>query len=471
MLNRLEVDQAVFFAMASLAWQFLAGPITIILIGQYFSKAVQGYYYTFWSILALQTVFDFSLHSVLVNFASHEWGKKGGSVTVGHQGDAGNRLASLLRGAIFGYGMVAVLFLIVVGGFGLAVLSRGQTAAEVSWRLPWLALVTVTSINFLTTPCLAILEGCGQVKSVYHLQFLRGILGNFAAWALMLSGASLWVTVAAAATRLICESAWVTIRHRTFFHSILAASGGPQVDWRKEIWPFQWRVGVRGLLGFANTFLINPVVFYYHGEVVAGQLGMTWQILTTLQAACMSWIRTRTMKLGVLVSQGQFAELDRIYFRLLRISLSILACGAIAFVVLIGVMNRFGLPLYDRMLPTLPTALFAIAIVALVIPESQWIYIHAHKKSPHLAIAAVGAVLSLLSFWWLGRGFGALGVAIAYLGMIMLFYLPLWSLVWWNFRAQQHHEPTPGAPGSGDPGSGDPGSSANDNAPNPQVSA
>jgi hypothetical protein len=62
-------------------------------------------------------------------------------------------------------------------------------------------------------------------------------------------------------------------------------------------------------------------------------------------------------------------------------------------------------------------------------------------------------------------------VAIAYLGMIMLFYLPLWSLVWWNFRAQQHHEPTPGAPGSGDPGSGDPGSSANDNAPNPQVSA
>jgi hypothetical protein len=58
----------------------------------------------------------------------------------------------------------------------------------------------------------------------------------------------------------------------------------------------------------------------------------------------------------------------------------------------------------------------------------------------------------------------------------MLFYLPLWSLVWWNFRAQQQHEPTPGdpgsgAPGSGDPGSGDPGSSANDNAPNPQVSA
>lgn len=94
----------------------------------------------------------------------------------------------------------------------------------------------------------------------------------------------------------------------------------------------------------------------------------------------------------------------------------------------------------DRLLPPVPTAMLAVAIVVLIIPESQWTYIHAHKKSPHLAIALLGSLLSGVLTWWFGRQFGAIGVSAAYLFMTAFIYLPLWTAVWWACRARWHQD-------------------------------
>ena len=75
LLNRIEVDRAVFYAVTARGWQFLAAPITVLLIAKFFSMDIQGFYYTFWSLVALQTLFEFSLQQVIINFASHEWQK------------------------------------------------------------------------------------------------------------------------------------------------------------------------------------------------------------------------------------------------------------------------------------------------------------------------------------------------------------------------------------------------------------
>ena len=348
MLNRLEVDQAVFFAIAARGWQFVAGPVTIVLIGTYFSGEVQGYYYTFWSLIALQTVFDFSFQQVIVNFASHEWGRLSGGSLAGKPGDevaAGqavgravgkdgggspgdSRLASLLRGSLGWYAIAAAAFFVVVGPAGIWFLGSGASSERITWKPGWWALVALTAVNFWTTPFLAVLEGCGRVRSIYQLQFARSFVGNWVVWLMIPLGAGLWVPAGAAAVRLLCEAIWIAGFHRRFFWRFLRRPVGEGVDWFGEIWPFQWRVGVRGLLGMLNTLLINPVVFYYQGEVAAGRFGMTWQVLTSLQAACMSWIKTRTAQFGMLVGNRDYAELDRIYFRLLKISLAFVTLGA-----------------------------------------------------------------------------------------------------------------------------------------------
>jgi len=448
-LNRLEIDQAVFFAMASRGWQFVAGPVTIVLIGLFFTAEVQGYYYTFWSLIALQSIFDFSFQPVIVNFASHEWGEltKDGAnpqspVVDAAEGDhrSISRLSSLLRGSLLWYGVAAIIFFAIISVVGILFFSQAESSQRLSWRSAWLALVAVTAVNFWTVPYLAILEGCGQVHSVYRLQFARAVLGNLAVWILIPLGAELWVTVAAAAVRLICELAWLFFFHGDLLATFMRRPTGQRVNWRLEVWPFQWRVGLKGLLGFLNTALINPVVFFYHGEVSAGQLGMTWQIFTSLQAACMSWIKTRTARFGILIARREFAELDRVYFRLLAISSTFLTLGAVAIFSLILMLNYLAIDFADRLLSPVPSAMLALAVVVLIIPESQWTYIHAHKRSPHLVLAILGSLMSGLLTWWLGRQFGAIGVSAAYLFMTAFFYLPLWSAVWWACRSRWHQD-------------------------------
>jgi hypothetical protein len=71
-LNRLEVNRAVFYALALRGWQFVGGAVSVLLISLYFTKELQGYYYTFSSLVALQSFFELGLGAVLVAIASHE---------------------------------------------------------------------------------------------------------------------------------------------------------------------------------------------------------------------------------------------------------------------------------------------------------------------------------------------------------------------------------------------------------------
>lgn len=441
-LNRLEVDQAVFFALAARGWQFIAGPVTIVLIGTFFTKEVQGYYYTFWSLIALQTIFDFSFPQVIINFASHEWQRL--TLTpekqIAGDADSASRVASLLRASLLWYAAAAVIFMVLVSSGGLVFFAQADSSDQVAWRAPWLTLVAFTALTFWTTPCLAVLEGCDQVRSVYQLHFARAVSGNLIVWLLIPLGAQLWVPAASAIVRLTCELCWLCWWHRHFFQTFLRKPAGATIHWRTEVWPFQWRVGFKGLLSFFNTFLINPIVFYYHGEVAAGRLGMTWQILTSLQAACASWVKARTAKFGMLVAKRDYAELDRIFFRLLTLSGTILSIGACAVLALVYGLHHAESPFAERLLAPLPTALLALAVVIVLVPESQWTYIHAHKESPHLALTIIGSLLSGVLLWTLGSRYGATGVSLGYLMMTGLYYLPLWSWVWWSCRSTWHSD-------------------------------
>src|SRR5712691_13054747 len=98
-LKRFEIDRAVFFGLLSRIWGLAAGGVTAILIATYFSPEVQGYYYTFTTILALQVFVELGLGTVAVQFASHEWSKLNLDES-GHivgDGDALSRLISVAR--------------------------------------------------------------------------------------------------------------------------------------------------------------------------------------------------------------------------------------------------------------------------------------------------------------------------------------------------------------------------------------
>jgi len=121
-LNRLEMDRAVFYSVSGRAWQFVAGPVTILLIAFYFTPELQGYFYTFASLLALQTFVELGLQVVIINVSSHEWARLSLDDRGHLTGDprALSRLVSLGRKVAVWYGAASLVFVVGVGVAGVA---------------------------------------------------------------------------------------------------------------------------------------------------------------------------------------------------------------------------------------------------------------------------------------------------------------------------------------------------------------
>lgn len=454
-LNRLEVDRAVFYAVAGRAWQLLAGPVSMVLIAFTFTAEVQGYYYTFASLLALQSFVELGLHVVLINLASHEWARLDLRQSV-PSGDAVAlaRLGNLARQAVRWYGLAAVIFMIGAGAFGAFFFSRSGDAS-VSWRLPWFAAVVLSGLSLWFLPRIALLEGCNQVVTVNRMRVVQGVTATLAVWAAILAGAQLWAVVVMLGVKLGWEAWLVLFHYRPFFLALAEAASGPHMDWRLEVWPLQWRMSVQAVFGYFGYSLLTPVMMWYHDAATAGRMGMTWTVLTSLQAAALAWVQTRTPRFGMMASLRQFAELDRIFLRLTTLSLGIVALAVTAFWVAVVWLNALAdyyaeaLPvrasqvvsrLADRLLPPLPTALLALTIILLHVPHCQSIYIRAHKVDPFLWLSSTTSVLIGLLVWQLGSRFGPTGATAGYLGVTILATVPGYTVLWLRCRRELHYD-------------------------------
>jgi hypothetical protein len=93
------LDRPVTYTLLTRAWQAVAGVVTIVLIAKNFTPEVQGFFYTFASLVALQIFLELGLNVVIVNRASQEWSRldldDAGRVTGEHV--ARCRLAGLMQ--------------------------------------------------------------------------------------------------------------------------------------------------------------------------------------------------------------------------------------------------------------------------------------------------------------------------------------------------------------------------------------
>jgi hypothetical protein len=442
LLNRMEVDRAVFYALTARLWQFAAGPVTTLLIVFYFTKEVQGFFYTFGSLLALQAFMELGLQLVIVYVASHEWA---GLEIDAHGYVVGDkhsiaRLASLVRRVTKWYAAMSLLLVIGVGMAGIVFFS--QHPSDVPWLFPWIALVLLTALSLWLSPFIALLEGCNQIAVVNFYRTVQAVAANAAVWICIPLGAGLWASVATALVKLFWECYLVGIRYRRFWIRLTEATTEAEIAWSTEIWPLQWRQAIQSVFAYFSFHLITPVVFYYHGAAVGGRMGMTWTIVTSLSVAAFAWVKTRTPLFGMLIARQDYRELDRVFTRLALISFTVLTIASAAFCGFIVLINSLGhelaVKVSSRLLPTAPTVVLMLAVTLQLIPRCQNIYVRAHKRDPFLLLSCVTNISAGLLIWLLGKHDGPLGAAIGFLAVVIFIQLPGSTWIWLRSRAEWH---------------------------------
>lgn len=427
----LELDRAVIYAITLRLWQLASGPVSILLITKFLTKDLQGYYYTFGSILTLQMLFELGLSTVLVNLVAHEWAHLGlssdGSTVRGNP-EAGARLASLIRFSDRWYSLCAGVFVVGVGASG-AFFFRGRSD-DIAWQWPWWALVITTGLSLKLIPRIAVLEGCHRMAEVNAVRCWQAVSGNLAVWTALALQGGLWTVVVSGIVRLGWELWLVKVRFRDFLEQVQQLNGPEVITWKDEIWPLQWRIAIQGLGLWAATNLFNPVMFHYHGPAIAGQMGMTWSLITAVQAMGGAWIATRVPLISELVARRQFRELNRLLLKLTAISVGFLITGTLAVLGGLFILNQFFPRLANRLLPIYPTAVFFAAIIVNQLLLTQAYNIRAHRRDPLWLMATTVYLLLGFLVWYTGSSYGATGAAWAYFSIITFIYAPLHTLIW-----------------------------------------
>jgi len=440
LFQSISLDKAVFFGLLTRAWNVFAGFITTLLILKKFTPEIQGYYYTFSALLALQIFVELGLGAVIVQFASHEWSLLSLNSNGQIVGDdsALSRLSSLARITIRWYALAAIIFIFGLSVGGYIFFSKSSNA-YINWMLPWFFLCFLNGINVFMVPIWSLLEGCNQVGNLYANRFIQSLCSTISIWIALILGFKLWVPSISILAIFIC--AWIFVRRKywIFFKTLFSHITGPSINWRAEVFPMQWRMALSWISGYFMSSFFVPVLFRYHGAVIAGQMGLTLNLTNVITFICMAWVSPKVPTFGVLIARKQFSELDRIFWRLMKIIFLVTVLAAVAIFAGVYIINVLGHPFSNRMLSPFPFALLLSAAVISSLSYLMVYYIMAHKKMPFLFVTIISGVLSGLVTFILGRRYAATGIAIGYF-LVVCFACLLVAIIWRRCRIVWHRD-------------------------------
>jgi O-antigen/teichoic acid export membrane protein len=441
----LRIEEAIVFSVMGKIWLIGSGLVTTLLIAKCFSPELQGYYYTFNAVLAFQIFAELGLTTVITSFASHEWSQisldRNGEVH--GDADAISRLASL-GGFSFKWYLVAgtvMALVLIIGGF---IFFGTRPSQNVNWQEPWIILCIVTGFNLFFMPIWALLEGCNQVTNIYKYRFVQYVVSSLAAWLSIYFDAGLWVASITGAAGLLAMMLLVGRRYRAFLITFfLHKPEGSRLRWREDILPMQWRIGLSWIGGYFTFALFTPVLFYYHGPVAAGQMGMTWAFVNALMTMAAAWTLPKAPMFGILIAQRKYAELDLAFWKLALTVLGLTIVGAVGIWLFVLLLNYLHYQLALRLLTpsTVAYLLFASIIYGVGLPMST--YLRAHKKEPLMTLSIAHGLSTAILVVILGKFYAANGVALGYL-ITTTIVTPFVALIWYRRRAEWHAHPVPG---------------------------
>lgn len=438
------VDRAIGYSLAGQVWSVLASPVTIFFLASFLSRVEQGFYYTFNGVLGLLIFLELGLGFVLLQFASHEKAElewTPGGTLEGNEA-AKSRLSSLLRRVVFWYGVLAVLSVVLLLPIGLWFFNRDAAAnVGVVWRGPWVWVVLVSAINLLLTPIFAVLEGCGLVAQIAAFRTIQRVFSSLTIWLCLARGFGLYTLMAFNLTMVVTACLWLWREKRVALRDLLAPPVHPaRVDWWGEVWPLQWRVALSGISSYFIFAFFNPVLFRYHGAIVAGQMGMSLTIINALSGGPMAWVATKLAPFGTLIARRQWRELDDLFFPAMWRSLIIMAVLQVFFFVAVCFLPLINHRWSTRLIDPLPMGLLILATLMSAVVGCEALYLRAHKREPYVFLSVGAALFIALSTYFLGRPFGVLGMSAGYLAVNTVVML-LGTRIFMLKRHEWHQDP------------------------------
>ena len=440
--KKIGIDGSIAYSSGARIVQAFTGVGSVFFISFYLTEVEQGFYYTFGSLLALQVFFELGLSNILTQYIAFESANLYWTNESKLNGSKENlsRLSHLLHFSFKWYGVVGVLFgiFLIIGGI-IFFTKYNANNDTVEWFLPWLLVSTSTILNLYSTPFLSILTGLDKVKEVAKLRFYQQLLVPLFTWLGLALDLGLFVLgIGQFCSFLLCIIWLVKTPMFRILSNIWKEKIAERVNYKKEIFPYQWKIAVSWISGYFVLQLFNPVLFAKEGAIIAGQMGMTLVAFTAMSAFSQSWINTKIPAMTKLIARKEYQTLDNLFYKTVKQLNLVFLILLFGFFLFIYILRFYQFTLGDRFLPWLPLFLIAIPIYVSQFVNAWAIYLRCHKKEPLLLYSVIAGVLCCLSTLILGSEYGVIGMTGGY--CIIICSLSFWVHYMFKKLKNQWHK-------------------------------
>lgn len=423
-----------FFARLS---SMAAGFLSIFPVLHFLSTTQQGYYYTFSSIIALQSLFELGLTQILIQVTSHEFPfliEKNSKEILSNI--HGRRLSYFAGFANRWYQNISLTFAVVVSIGGVIYFIKFGNLPFWQWGLAWICLIVLTSANLYISPRMAFIEGAGFPGKVAALR-LKQTLGGYALLVAMLwAGMGLWAVTAIPLTQLVLGLYWLAQKRSmpNFFHRTLRIDA-KEPEWRSEIMNLQWRVALSWVGGYLATLVLTPMIFAYQGAEAAGRWGLSFSLMSQLIALGTSWTTANTPRYGELIARRARRQLDRKFFSSSVKTVVLIALGCCALMLGVILANYFNLKIINRIMSIDELFMLSIATIASGAVFCFAVYVRAHKEEPLVTSSLVIGVMTVISSFFMAH-VGTFYVVFSYMAITLIVNLPWRYAIYAKYRSR-----------------------------------
>lgn len=414
--KRTGLDRAILFTVVARGLQGLGSVGTVLIIMRFLTPIQQGYYYALWSLVALQIVFELGFSFVVLQIAAHERAHLQMLPSGVLVGDplAHSRLASILQWSVRWYLVMACImaFAMMVGASHF--FSLRQSGNEALWLWPLRCTVTACCITFALGPVISFLEGSGMITDVARMRFVQSLVSSGLAWSALLMHHGLFAPGMVLCGQGLVAAALI-VRRRSYLLPLMRRKvDGNTVSWKREVWPFQWKIAVSWMCDYFIFQMFTPVLFAFRGPAEAGRMGLSISAVTQLGGIVLAWMSTKAAPFGTFVARKQIDQLDRLFFRTLSQSLVLFACGAALLLGVAIALPKLSPHLGPRIAPWPVFLLLLLTGLGSHVVQSEALYLRAHKVEPFLVQSIIVATSTTGLMLLVVKPFGTVGVSLAY---------------------------------------------------------
>ena len=365
------------------------------------SPSDQGFYFAFISFGILLQLCDFGLSYATLQSARH-------LLATGR----GHAIAPLGATALRINVVATLLAWVIVGVLGWSVFARTAVHANTDWVAPWIAFISGVAFNHFTAPSIFLVEGGVSVSTAWRFRMRQEIAAGLMLILVLALGFGLWALVAYYWTRFVLAALWMTsgIMPRKEARSLAFSI----TDWRRDVWPFQWRVGISAISGYLVFQAFSPIFFALQGPAEAGRFALSLAVMNALVMVTTAWPVSQAAHFGGMLGRNEKLALSSRLVRLLLSSTAFSVAGAVVAVAALLGLERFDPNVAARFADFGTTGLLIATAVIHHVVACFNVVLRSERRDPLLVLSVAGSVVTIACMTIVAALSNARGVALVY---------------------------------------------------------